>query len=103
MTKKQKRDIWSSAWADALRAMSLGWDLGVPICGGGVLGYLLDRHFQTGYVVTFGLLMLGVMVGFYNVWRKLQYEIARDRYRAEQEQQEEETSQDSDGFSSESP
>lgn len=89
MPKKDKRNIWSSAWADALRAMSLGWDFAVPIGGGALLGHFLDQHFQTGYVVTFGLLMLGAMIGFYNVWRKLQYEITRDRYRAEQEQQEE--------------
>jgi len=105
MTNKlpdNKRNIWSAAWADALRAISLGWDLAIPICGGAVLGYFLDRHFQTGYVVTMGLLVLGVMVGFYNVGRKLHYEIERDRYRAEQEQQEDETFWQDSGSSPES-
>ncbi|MBM4431806.1 MAG: AtpZ/AtpI family protein [Chloroflexi bacterium] len=85
---KDWRDVWSAAWADALRATSLGWDLAVPICGGGLLGYLLDRYLDTGYVVTAGLLFLGVMIGFYNVLRKLQAEIARDRRRAENEEEE---------------
>jgi len=98
MSKKDERNTWSAAWADALRATSLGWDLAIPICGGAVLGHFLDRHFGTGHVVTMGLLVLGVMIGFYNVGRKIQQEIERDRCRAEQEEQEDEAScQDSAG------
>jgi len=88
---ENRRAVWSAAWADALRATSLGWDLAVPICGAGVVGYLLDRYLRTGYVVTVGLLFLGVMIGFYNVVRKLQAEIARDRRRAEDEKEEDKT------------
>lgn len=83
--------VWHAAWRDALRTTSLGWDLAVPIFGGAVLGYFLDRRFHTGPVVTIGLLFLGVMVGFYNVGRQIQHEIARDRFRAEQEQRKGET------------
>ena len=77
--------VWAAAWADALRAMSLGWDLAVPICGGGVAGYLLDRHLGTGYVTTVGLLFFGVVVGFYNVGLRIQEELARDRHTEEGE------------------
>lgn len=76
---------------DALGALSLGWDLGVPICGGTVLGHFLDRHFQMGHVFTLGLMVLGVMVGFYNVGRRIRYEIERDRQRAEHEKGETES------------
>jgi len=87
---EKRLDVWSAAWADALRGTSLGWDLAVPICGSAVLGYVLDRYLRTGYVVTVGLLFLGVMVGFYSVLRKLQAEIARDQHSAEGEQEEDE-------------
>jgi F0F1-type ATP synthase assembly protein I len=83
MSKKDEHDVWQAAWADALRATSMGWDLGLPICGGTMLGYYLDRRLNTGHVLTIGLLVLGVIVGFYNVGRKIQQEINRDRDRSE--------------------
>lgn len=89
MSRNDKHSVWESAWADALRATSIGWDLGLPICGGAVLGHYLDRRLGTGYTMTMGLLVLGIIVGFYNAGRKIQYEIERDRYRAEQEREEE--------------
>lgn len=91
-TKKDKPSPWQAAWADALRATSIGWDLGLPICGGAVLGHYLDRRLGTGYTMTMGLLVLGIMIGFYNAGRKIQQELERDRYRTEQEREEEETS-----------
>ena len=85
-SREERRDqVWAAAWTDALRGMSLGWDLAVPICGGGVVGHLLDRYLHTGYATTVGLLFLGVAVGFYNVGRRIQQEIARDRLAAEHE------------------
>lgn len=92
MSRNDKDSVWRSAWADALRATSIGWDLGLPICGGAVLGHYLDRRLGTGYTMTMGLLVLGIIVGFYNAGRKIQHEIERDRYRAEQEREEEEAS-----------
>ena len=85
MPRRNRPNIWAAAWADALRGMSLGWDLAVPIVGGGLGGYLLDRYLNTGYVTTVGLLFGGVIVGFYNVGRRIQQEIARDRSEAEGE------------------
>lgn len=98
--EKGPRAVWRGTWADALRAMSLGWDLGVPICGGALLGNWLERRFGIGYQVTIGLLVLGVMVGFYNVGRTLAREIERDRYRSQCEEEEDGGScQDSAGSS----
>jgi len=103
MSRKDERSVWHGAWADALRATSIGWDLGLPICGGALLGHWLHRRFGTGYQVTIGLLALGAMIGFYNAWRTLAREIERDRQRAECDQGEDAAScQDSPGSSSES-
>jgi len=85
--KKNDRDIWRGA----LAATSLGWDLAVPIFGGVLLGHFLDRWLDTGYVLTLGLLMLGIVTGFYNVARAIRREIARDQRRVEQEEQRHET------------
>ena len=64
---KQNSESWLRR--ESLQAMSLGWDLAVPIFGGVLLGYLLDRWLATGYKFTLGLLMLGIGVGYYNVAR----------------------------------
>ncbi len=79
MRRRDAPSIWAAAWADALRAMSLGWELAVPICGGVLLGHVMDRFLHTGSVATVGMLVFGVMVGFYNVGRRIHEEIERDR------------------------
>jgi F0F1-type ATP synthase assembly protein I len=88
----QKRDDHGGGaplWSEALRAASLGWDLAVPIFGGVLLGHILDRWLDTGYVFTLGLLLLGVATGFYNVFRAVQRLEAREHLPAEQKDDEE--------------
>ncbi|MBC7250269.1 MAG: AtpZ/AtpI family protein [Anaerolineae bacterium] len=94
MKAKPDRDPWRSAWRDALAAMSLGWDLAVPIFGGTLLGHFLDRWLHTGYIFTMGLLTLGVGTGFYNVMRTIRRVIERDQQLAEQEKREKEQGED---------
>jgi len=53
-------------------AMSLGWDLAVPIFGGVLLGYALDRWLQTRYIFTVGLLFMGIAISYYNLARFIQ-------------------------------
>ena len=77
--KKNERGLWGPLWREALVAMSLGWDLALPIFGGVLLGYLLDRWLGTGHVFTLGLLMLGIATGYYNVVRFIQRVEARER------------------------
>jgi len=91
MKKEPDRDVWPAAWRDARVAMSLGWDLAVPIFGGTLLGHFLDRWLRTGYVFTMGLLVMGIGTGFYNVARAIRRAIERDRQRAEQQDKENET------------
>lgn len=76
-------------WSEALGAASLGWDLAVPIFGGVLLGHVVDRWLETGYVFTLGLLLLGVVTGFYNVFRAVQRLEVRERSLAEQEENKE--------------
>jgi F0F1-type ATP synthase assembly protein I len=68
-------------WAEAMRASTLGWELALPIFGGVLLGYGLDRRFGTRYIFTVSLLFLGVGAGFYSLWRYGQRLAARDRKR----------------------
>ncbi len=87
---RKSNDDSGAAWRDALAMSSLGWELAVPIFGGVLLGHLLDRRLDTGYVFTLGLLILGVGTGFYNLARSIQRLEARERKRAAQKHEEDE-------------
>jgi ATP synthase protein I len=78
-------DTWSSLWREAATAMSLGWDLAVPIFGGVLLGYALDRWLGTRYLFTIGLLFLGIGVSYYNLARFIR-RIDREGGQDEQEE-----------------
>jgi ATP synthase protein I len=69
-------------WREALRATSLGWDLALPIFAGVLVGYALDRALGTTYILTLGLLFLGIATGFYNVVRSIRRMEERCRRRA---------------------
>jgi F0F1-type ATP synthase assembly protein I len=81
MTKKNDQSFWAPLFHEAVAAMSLGWDLAVPIFGGVLLGHFLDGWLGTRYVFTMGLLMLGVATGYYNVARFIRRVEARERQR----------------------
>ncbi len=79
---------------EAIRATTLGWELALPIFGGVLLGYFLDRQMGTDYTFTLGLMMLGVFAGFYNIWRfgqgvETQQRRLKARRKREQEEQQE--------------
>lgn len=57
-----------------LRASSIGWEMAVPIIGGPVLGYFLDKRFATGSTYTLILLGLGLFIGVYNLIRFIIYD-----------------------------
>lgn len=67
--KRDDEHLWGYLWREALLAMSLGWNLALPIFGGVLLGHFLDDRLGTGLNFTLGLLMLGVGLGYYNLAR----------------------------------
>jgi len=67
-TDKEKGPEWlASLWRESLRAMSIGWDLAIPIFGGVLLGYFLDQWLGTKPTFTIGLLVFGIFLGYYNL------------------------------------
>lgn len=59
-------------WYEALRFTTLGWELALPIFGGVMAGYYVDRWLGTKPTFTLGLLVLGLGAGAYNIWRFVQ-------------------------------
>jgi F0F1-type ATP synthase assembly protein I len=67
--KKNEESFWVPLWREAFVALSLGWDMAIPIFGGVLLGYALDRWLATGHIFTLGLLVLGIGLSYYNLAR----------------------------------
>lgn len=82
---------WAALWREAMVAMSLGWDLAVPIFGGVLLGYFLDRLLGTRYVFTLGLLVLGIGVAYYNLARFIRRTDRAEKEREERRERGEDT------------
>ncbi len=45
-----------------LRASSIGWEIALPLVAGPFVGFLVDRHYQTGVRFTIILLVLGLVI-----------------------------------------
>lgn len=58
---------------------ALGWEIALPIFGGVILGYNVDRLLQTRYIFTLGLLGLGIFIGYYNIYKRIEYEMLRKK------------------------
>ncbi|MCJ7695649.1 MAG: AtpZ/AtpI family protein [Anaerolineaceae bacterium] len=63
-----------------LRASSIGWELAVPIIGGPVVGYLIDKRYDSGVTFTLLLLGLGLFIGIYNLIRFIIYDYSIKEY-----------------------
>ncbi|MCB0154426.1 MAG: AtpZ/AtpI family protein [Anaerolineae bacterium] len=61
--------FWGALWRESLIALSLGWELALPIFAGVLLGQLLDQWLGTLPTFTLGLLTLGIGLGYYNLLR----------------------------------
>lgn len=72
MGQEEKQDSLRDLWREAIRAITLGWDLALPIFIGVLVGYFLDRWLGTTYIFTIGLLVAGIVLGYYNVGRFIQ-------------------------------
>lgn len=56
-------------WVQVSRVGTLGWLIALPIVGGALLGHLVDVRLGTRLTFTLALLMLGVVIAGYALWR----------------------------------
>jgi predicted F0F1-ATPase subunit len=66
-------------WLRAFSLTALGWELAVPIFGGLLIGYKLDQIFNTRYILTLMLLLLGIAVGYYSLYKYIELEMLRKK------------------------
>ena len=74
-TETHKRE----SWIKDIQLTSLGWDLALPIFLGVFIGYKLDQHFTEQYYFTLSLLVLGIVIGYYNLIRRIELEMLRTK------------------------
>lgn len=73
LTKPKYR---SSLSGRDLRASSIGWEISLPIVAGPLVGYLIDKRFDTGVTFTLIFLGLGLAIGVWNLVRFIAYEFS---------------------------
>ncbi|MFO7561486.1 MAG: AtpZ/AtpI family protein [Enhygromyxa sp.] len=56
-------------WVQVSRVGTLGWLIALPIVGGALLGHLLDRRLGTGLTFTLAMLLLGLVIAGFTIWR----------------------------------
>ncbi len=78
--------IFPALVREGLGVLSIGWDLALPIVGGVLLGHFLDQWLGSGYTFTLGLLVLGVMIGYFNLSRLIHRLNQQDKKRKELEE-----------------
>ena len=67
---------------------SLGWELALPIFSGALLGYLIDRQINTSYLFTIGLILAGIAIGYYNIYKYIEIEHLRLKHASKTNSQE---------------
>jgi len=77
--RKASQQVWRTTWQQALTALTIGWDLALPIFGGVLLGHYVDRQSGGGYTFAVGLLVLGLAMGVHNMRRALERELRHHR------------------------
>ena len=69
---------------------SLGWELAFPIFGGTFLGYQIDRHLVgQHYTFTLILLVLGIIAGYYSLYKVIELEMLKGKIAKQQSKSEE--------------
>ena len=67
-----RREGASSAFWRSLSLLgTVGWSLALPVAGGALLGWLLDRHFASGAGLTVLLVFAGAAVGGVLAWHAI--------------------------------
>lgn len=68
-TMKAARSARARFWAGLGLVGSVGWMIALPTVGGALLGRELDQRLDTRLTFTLGLLLAGLALGAYTVWR----------------------------------
>jgi F0F1-type ATP synthase assembly protein I len=69
-------------YSRSLSLTTLGWELALPIFGGVLLGYQIDsKTAGSGYTFTFLLLLVGIFVGYYNLYKYIHLEMLRTKFK----------------------
>lgn len=60
---------------------TLGWELALPIFAGTLLGYQIDHNIlnSRNYTLTVLLIFIGIIVGYYNIYRYIELEVLRTK------------------------
>lgn len=64
-------------WKKHIHFTSLGWELALPIVGGAFLGYQIDRLVGNVYTFTLIFLFLGIITGYYSLYKYIELEMLR--------------------------
>jgi F0F1-type ATP synthase assembly protein I len=62
-----------------LSLTSLGWELALPIFGGALLGFQLDKVIETNYLITLVMIIGGIAIGYYNLIKLIELEMLRTK------------------------
>ena len=85
----QEKPTRKTTWLKDVPAISLGWELAIPIFGGALLGYQVDRWVGSNYIFTLVLILTGLITGYYNLYKHIQLSLLRTKT-AKQKRREEE-------------
>lgn len=78
------------SWQKGLHLTSVGWELAIPIFSGAFLGYHLDRILGTNYTLTLILLFIGIISGYYSLYKYIELELLRTKFSKQRAYEEEE-------------
>lgn len=80
MKSFEKQSVKPKKTTKGISLTTLGWDLALPIFGGVLLGYQIDNKIiGSGYIFTFLFLIIGIIVGYYNLYKLIHLELLRTR------------------------
>jgi len=65
---------------------SLGWELALPIFIGALIGYQIDQHTNSSYAFTLLCLLIGIIAGYYNVYKHIELEWLRNKVKKAEKQ-----------------
>lgn len=91
MIKTKDNSTKKHTWHKGISLTSMGWQLALPIFGGAFLGYQLDKPSPNQFTYTLLFIVLGVIVGYYNIYKIIELEWLRANAAKRQSRNEDQT------------